>query len=156
MCLVWAVFGDFLLQTHFTVCMNQLGWLILQAIGSCDLKCLNNKREDIESLNWEGQRWEGFRHSSIRTPPLILLSFSSVLFVGFIFSFIHGSKLATVKWLIYTNYNFQSNRVSMFQVPDLYVELHGDWITSEGIHSFLRQSYSNEDSTWSNHCDRWR
>ena len=64
--------------------------------------------------------------------------------------------MATVKWLIYTHYNFQSNRVSVFQVPDIRVELRGDWITSEGIHSFLRQSIANKDITWSNHCDLWR
>ena len=153
-CIWWLPPANPLYSMHASVRMTYF-----TTIGSCDLKCLNNKREGIESLNWEGQRWEGFRHSSVRTPiPILLLvpQFCPVCWLYLQCSFIHGSKMATVKWLIYTHYNFQSNRVSVFQVPDIPVELHGDWITSEGIHSFLRQSFANKDITWSNHCDLWR
>lgn len=91
----------------------------------------------LDHITGKSRGREDFRHSLIMAPtPVSCKSFSSVLYIGFIFSV---TSFMGAKYLLQngSHPHFKSSRARKYLCPrmlDLYVELHAECITTELIH----------------------
>lgn len=153
-CTWWLPPAHRLYSTHASSRM-----ILLTSNGIVQLRKLNNKGRLLDHLTEKprGRRTSGTVQSGLQLLFSVGPSVLSCLLALSLVWLHSWSKTTIGECLIPTITIPRAKGHPCPSIPNLFVELHTHWITSELVLSFLRNPYANEEEiTWSNPCGGWR